>query len=51
MEIMTSRMLINLYKAHKGTVNTSLGATAVQPIKFVSRESEEFGHEEVNTRL
>jgi len=52
MEIMTSRMLINLYKAYKGTVNTSLtGATVVQPMRFVSSEGEEFGHDEANTRF
>jgi hypothetical protein len=52
MEIMTSRMLINLYGAHKRTVDFSLtGATVVQPMEFVSSEGEEFGHNEADTRF
>jgi len=47
MEIMTSRMLINIYGAHKRTVDSSLpGATIVQPMQFVSPEGEEFRHNE-----
>jgi len=35
MEIMTSRMLINLYKAHEGTKHFSLSNSIVEdPIQF-----------------
>ena len=51
MEIMTSRMLINLYKAHRRAENVSLTeATVVQPIRFVSFEDEE-GYSESNIRF
>jgi len=52
MEIMTSRMLINLYKAHRRTENSSVAeATVVQPMRFVSFEGEDFGNNESNTRF
>jgi hypothetical protein len=52
MEIMTSRMLINLYKAHKRTENSSLtGGMVIQPMQFVSFEGEEFENNETNTRF
>jgi len=52
MEIMTSRMLINLYKAYRGTTDFSLTG-AIQPVRFVSSEGEELGHSEfeANTRF
>ena len=50
MEIMTSRMLINLYKAHRGTADFSLTGV-VQPMRFISSEGVELGHSEANTRF
>lgn len=52
MEIMTSRMLINLYKAHRRTDNFSLTTTTVvPPIRFVSFEGEESRNNELDSRF
>jgi len=53
MEIMTSRMLINLYKAHRQAENVSLAeATVVQSMQFISPvEGEEGRYSESNTHF